>query len=1371
MDRTTDLTDAFVEVKFADFETFRTQICRRTLNPVWNEDFRFEVSDDADLQNEPLELKIMDYDQITYNDAIGTVFIDLNPLLTWDSPAQISGWFPVYDTLLGVRGEVNAQVKLQLFGDINPFKDSSAGVQFFTVSEPPPNYQIVAVRGFVNALDHEDDPEYHWSDNFRTPRKSNEARTRVMFRLSGHIRRQLGKKVLELGGNAVLGFKQHFDLEGETRTITARAIGTAVRIVIREHGDMDHTMSSGSLQSPPFIGPPQQQQQQQAQLQADQLEQQHPQAPQHHDSNVFGSPNIQPILGMGASFSDPSPCPPGADDGDDDDDDEDDDDGGDLERADLPPPLMAQQHVPWRPAEQIPLTLDEFPRGAIRGIGGLVSATSVKVLDNDEREIRSAWWHELRDEIKSHARSLRCPYIAGYTEQVSINEELAILHCMGTAVWLDLSHFSSSSNTAATAAQTSMLGGAYANGSQRLLSTEPSSTPAEGNSSHMLAADLPDISGLSTSPGNSIDQAPSSGFVQPPGSTVSSHVSESPFVVSTPMDSLPRTQKITPSHLLHHHHQHHHYRHQPFHHERGDSGRYRGTPRRGSQASHTRDGESSRRRAKRKLKNLACRASHVTYRRSESPFPMALARCAVCRKKYVPEVLLTTIEPPPELEIIGKGVLIEALVCRQKKMRVGESRAVNTSESIPFAQYDLHRQLMYKLRMHGLNAIFGLRFQISIGENLMTAIATGTAVYVRALPTPPALKVLRTLDVVDEEDEKLMDLQRKIMSQSETNRKRIEEALLAVERREDHPSRSDSDSDSNSSKSDSDDENDSPVGVGGMPSSVQAAASLAAMATPSSAIGPQPSGAVGSRSQQRGVVVQIDDEQDEDLVLFLEETFPDGFELYSVETPPNMQPLMRSLYNFQMVTMIKQAHINSASHHPNRQLASVFRELHQELQYQVGYFSPCIVTGIRYNVQLPKDQGVQVCLQAMVVGALPRLIEGVRAPGFNPSNSSLNLFEQTLLSTRPGSGFADRRISTLQRQGTGTSVASNLDRISVASSLNEDTPYAADNYNEDPTPTDTALAEAILSSQVAAGSSGVGAAGGSGGGSGGLPFSNAGNAINALLGGAASRLGMVTGLVTGAVANMAAGISELSVPNTPTQQRSGSQSLLHPPPLGAIQAPSSFSTQQQQQVQQPFLPTNVELSPNGAIPQSRITRFLGRISLHFIKEANLVFDGLTGNNGMGGFTHMFLAELFAVVKAHTSALGGNAMVGFSMDQTLFSESIKNQGYAFVSVSGDVVDVDYATPPVAPARESGTTPRALVGRAATSGDLAMPAHQRTVSAASLVASPMASGTPVAGASTGAAPGPASMVGMPAALDDFLVVPQSEFATELFQRSWR
>ena len=43
----------------------------------------------------------------------------------------MSGWLPIFDTINGVRGEVNVQVKVELFSDHNKFRQSSCGVQFF----------------------------------------------------------------------------------------------------------------------------------------------------------------------------------------------------------------------------------------------------------------------------------------------------------------------------------------------------------------------------------------------------------------------------------------------------------------------------------------------------------------------------------------------------------------------------------------------------------------------------------------------------------------------------------------------------------------------------------------------------------------------------------------------------------------------------------------------------------------------------------------------------------------------------------------------------------------------------------------------------------------------------------------------------------------------------------------------------------------------------------------------------------------------------------------------------------------------------------------------------------------------------------------
>ena len=98
----------------------------------------------------------------------------------------------------------------------------------------------------------------------------------------------------------------------------------------------------------------------------------------------------------------------------------------------------------------------------------------------------------------------------------------------------------------------------------------------------------------------------------------------------------------------------------------------------------------------------------------------------------------------------------------------------------------------------------------------------------------------------------------------------------------------------------------------------------------------------------------------------------------------------------------------------------------------------------------------------------------------------------------------------------------------------------------------------------------------------------------------------------------------------------------------------------------------VEITPLSYIPQVKIERFLGRLSLHFVKEANIVFEAGLGQYGMGGFSHIFVTELYSILRAHTVALGGNGLIGVTIDQSVFSESIKNQGYALISASGDVV---------------------------------------------------------------------------------------------------
>jgi hypothetical protein len=229
-------TDAYV-VMSLDSKSQRTRTCRKSLNPVFNEEFRFEIVDDSILQDVPLELKVIDQDLYS-SELIGVVYIDLTPLImrtahSNDKDLVIQGWFPLFDTTKGIRGYLSVVIKLQFIGNDNPFRDSSAGVQFFSSSSLSPRaFVIQEVLGLVVDLVVDDDLESSWQDYFRKANKStNDSRLKVLYNLSAEVRREIGKKVLELGGNAVLGYLSHFDMIGGSSGLVVRAYGTACRLL------------------------------------------------------------------------------------------------------------------------------------------------------------------------------------------------------------------------------------------------------------------------------------------------------------------------------------------------------------------------------------------------------------------------------------------------------------------------------------------------------------------------------------------------------------------------------------------------------------------------------------------------------------------------------------------------------------------------------------------------------------------------------------------------------------------------------------------------------------------------------------------------------------------------------------------------------------------------------------------------------------------------------------------------------------------------------------------------------------------------------------------------------------------------------------
>ena len=86
----------------------------------------------------------------------------------------------------------------------------------------PPSRSEVSVNSSANPVAR----RYNWRDRLRSARSTNDARQAVFSQLDGELQRKVGLKVLEMGGNAVLGYRQEFDLEGDA--MVARGIGSAV---------------------------------------------------------------------------------------------------------------------------------------------------------------------------------------------------------------------------------------------------------------------------------------------------------------------------------------------------------------------------------------------------------------------------------------------------------------------------------------------------------------------------------------------------------------------------------------------------------------------------------------------------------------------------------------------------------------------------------------------------------------------------------------------------------------------------------------------------------------------------------------------------------------------------------------------------------------------------------------------------------------------------------------------------------------------------------------------------------------------------------------------------------------------------------------
>lgn len=117
-------------------------------------------------------------------------------------------------------------------------------------------------------------------------------------------------------------------------------------------------------------------------------------------------------------------------------------------------------------------------------------------------------------------------------------------------------------------------------------------------------------------------------------------------------------------------------------------------------------------------------------------------KCLECNDEYVPELIVSTLDPPESVNIIGPPQLIEERITRPwQKSLSSEKRAIKASEIIFFIEYHLHSQVVNKVKFIGKNAVFSLRIAIYVTDESIVGVASGTAVAVTCLPLPAPISI------------------------------------------------------------------------------------------------------------------------------------------------------------------------------------------------------------------------------------------------------------------------------------------------------------------------------------------------------------------------------------------------------------------------------------------------------------------------------------------------------------------------------------------------------------------------------------------------------------------------------------------------------
>ncbi|KAM9581263.1 C2 domain-containing protein 5 isoform 23-T23 [Guaruba guarouba] len=705
--------------------------------------------------------------------------------------------------------------------------------------------------------------------------------------------------------------------------------------------------------------------------------------------------------------------------------------------------LLRQQTQSALEQREFPFfTLTTFPPGFLVHVGGVVSARSVKLLDRihnpDEPETRDAWWAEIRQEIKSHAKALGCHAVVGYSESTSICEEVCILSASGTAAVLN----------------------------PRFLQ--------DGTMEGCLEQRIEETS--------------------PPG----------------------------------------------------------------------------------------CGFCHIPYDELNMPFPAHLTYCYNCRKQKVPDVLFTTIDLPVEAIVIGKGCLIQARLCRLKKKAQAEANATAISNLLPFMEYEVHTQLMNKLKLRGMNALFGLRIQITVGENMLMGLASATGVYLAALPTPGGIQIAGKTPNDGTYEQHISHMQKKINDTIAKNKELYEinppelpEEIIG-----------------------------SPI-----PEPRQRSRLLRSQSESSDEVTELDL----SHGKKDAFVLEIDDTDAMEDVhsLLTDAPPPSGFYSCNTEIMPGINNWTPEIQMFTAVRVSRLSNVNLTNQALNKNFNDLCENLLKSLYFKLRSMVPCCLCHVNFTVALPEDELVQIAVTAVAI------------------TYDKN---QALQTNKGPTEKSQQRAST-----------DNEEQLQFPLELCSD-PLASQPFS----PAKEVLEGASSHTGIPAAQRVMKSQSGS--------WFTAGTSPE-----------IATSVDYSSFADRCNSWIELIKLKAQTIRR------------GSIKTTASLdkaSPLAEGYLRHRSVPscTNstvsvVKMTPLSFLPGAKITKYLGIINMFFIRETT----SLREEGGVSGFLHAFIAEVFAMVRAHVAALGGNAVVSYIMKQCVFMENPnKNQAQCLINVSGDAV---------------------------------------------------------------------------------------------------